>query len=123
MGKIAEYRKYWQIKEAEEAAAGEVLRTKAFNTAKLLTDILVKEFGVKRVILFGSALQKHGFDRDSDIDLAVEGLEKRFYFRALARLMMESPFEVDLKPIESVKTLLKDRIKKGVVLYEKRNAS
>jgi len=123
MGKLAEYKKHWQIKEAEEAAAGEILRAKAFKTAKLLTDILVTEFGVKRVILFGSALQKHGFDRESDIDLAVEGLEKGFYFSALARLMMESPFEVDMKPIESVKTLLKDRIKKGVILYEKRNAS
>ncbi len=52
-------------------------------------------------------------------DIAVEGLSKKDYFSALARLMMESPFEIDLKPIEDVSDLFKQRIAKGKVLYEK----
>lgn len=39
------------------------------------------------------------------------------------RLMMESPFDVDLKPMEDISYLLKQRIAKGKVLYEKKSDS
>jgi len=42
------------------------------------------------------------------------------YFTALARLMMQSSFDVDLKPVEDVSDLLRQRISKGKILYEKR---
>ena len=98
----------------------EGLREDALKTARRMARILVRDFGVTRVVLFGSAVREKSFDDASDIDIAVEGLMKRDYFTALARLMRESQFEIDLKPIEDVSGSLRQRIEKGMLLYEKR---
>jgi predicted nucleotidyltransferase len=120
MTTLSKYRKYWEDRERLEKTALEKRRKDAVRTAAELTDVLVKEFGVKKVVLFGSALTKGGFRKDSDIDLGVEGLPKESYFEAVARLMMASRFDVDLKPIEDVSDLLKKRMTGGRVLYEQR---
>ena len=120
MSAVAKYKEYWDKKRSEEDIAGEKIRMKAVREAKNLKDILVKEFPVEKVVLFGSVLETGRFREDSDIDIAVAGLPKKLYFKALARLMMESDFEVDLKPIEDVSELLRQRIQKGKIIYEKR---
>ncbi len=120
MTAIAKYKEYWDKRRAEEDIAGEKIRIKAVREAKHLKDILVKEFPVEKVVLFGSVLEAGRFREDSDIDIAVGGLPKKLYFKALARLMMESDFEVDLKPVEDVSELLRQRIQKGKIIYEKR---
>ena len=120
MSAVAKYKEYWDKKRSEEDIAGEKIRMKAVREAKNLKDILVKEFPVEKVVLFGSVLETGRFREDSDIDIAVAGLPKKLYFKALARLMMESNFEVDLKPIEDVSELLRQRIQKGKIIYEKR---
>lgn len=120
MSGVAKYKEYWDKKRSEEDIAGEKIRMKAVREAKNLKDILVKEFPVEKVVLFGSVLETGRFREDSDIDIAVAGLPKKLYFKALARLMMESNFEVDLKPIEDVSELLRQRIQKGKIIYEKR---
>lgn len=120
---LVEYKRYWETIEIEEKAKGEKLRQEAIEVAKQLKDILVTEFKVKRVVLFGSVIEIDGFNSQSDIDLAVEGLAKRFYFQALGRLMRQSQFAVDLKPIEEVRELLRKKIEKGIVLYEERKTS
>lgn len=122
--RIADYKKHWDRMDAEEKVENERIRLEALNVARRLKDILVKEFKVDKVILFGSILQEDRFNRYSDIDLAVAGLAKRYFFRAFARLMMESEFEVDLKPVEDLERgMIGKSIMKGEVLYEKRKAS
>jgi len=118
MTTVSEYKRYWEKKSLEENAFREELRKEAVRTAAALTEMLVKEFGARRVVLFGSALTKGAFREDSDIDLGVAGLPRESYFAAMARLMMSSRFDVDLKPIEEVSELLKKRISGGRVLYE-----
>ncbi|MEW5744436.1 MAG: nucleotidyltransferase domain-containing protein [Nitrospirota bacterium] len=120
MTTLSHYKKYWDEREARDKRARERLRQKAIRNARQLARILAEEFPVKKVVLFGSVLEKEGFKEDSDIDIAVEGLPKGAYFTAVARLMMESPFEVDLKPLEDVDDLLRKNIARGRVLYEKR---
>lgn len=120
---LAEYKKYWKEKTAKNEIIKERFRQNAMTVAETSKDILVKEFSVKKVVLFGSILERGCFEEDSDIDIAVEGLPKDAYFAALARLMMESSFDIDLKPIEDVSNLLKQRIAVGKVLYEKRENS
>lgn len=120
---IAAYKKSWERIERREKALQEKRRAEALKIAEGLKDILVQEFKVSRVILFGSVLKKHGFDMDSDIDIAVEGLAKKSYFKAVARLMMQSPFPVDLKPMEDIRESVKKSIEKGVALYEERTSS
>jgi len=117
---VAKYKKYWDEKAVRDEAAREKLRHDAMNIAKRLAQILARDFSVSRVILFGSVLEKGKFNEDSDIDLAVEGLSNDAYFTALARLMMKSSFDVDLKPVEDIGDLLRQRISKGKILYEKR---
>lgn len=123
MAGIAAYKKGWERTERREKALQEKRRSEAVKIAEDLKDILVREFKVSRVILFGSVLKKNGFDADSDIDIAVEGLAKKSYFKAVARLMIESPFSVDLKPIEDVRESIRKSIEKGIALYEERTSS
>jgi len=85
--------------------------------------MLVRNYPVRKVILYGSVIEPGRFKKTSDIDIAVEGLPKKHHFEALALLMEASPFEVDLKPIEEVSELLRQRMVKGKVLYEKGTTS
>lgn len=82
-----------------------------------VVDVLVREFGVRRVILFGSLAS--GFVReDSDIDLAVEGLPGRSYFTALLRAEEVAGCRVDLVPLEEVSPSLRRLIDdRGEVLH------
>lgn len=117
---LKQYKQSWDKQTAEEKRVSEKLRKDALKNAWKMKDILVGEFQATRVVLFGSVLEKGGFCMDSDIDLAVEGIPKKSYITALARLISESPYEIDLKPLEEVGELLKQRIMTGKVLYEKR---
>ncbi|MBF0558385.1 MAG: nucleotidyltransferase domain-containing protein [Nitrospirae bacterium] len=123
MIKIDKYKKHWNEMALNNEKRIEKLRQKALKDAENLKEILVNEFYVEKVVLFGSIMKKGQFDEYSDIDLAVSGLSKNMYFAALGRLIMESEFNVDLKPIEDVSDLFKLRIAGGKVLYEKRKDS
>ena len=121
--KVKKYKKYWDDRASHDRIAQEKLRRQALKVSRRLGEILINDFHAKKVVLFGSILDKDGFREGSDIDVAVEGLPVELYFAALGRLIMESPFDVDLKPIEDASVLLKQRILKGKVLYEKRDHS
>lgn len=120
---LKKYKKYWDERASQDRTALEKLRRQALKVSKRLGKILISEFHAKKVVLFGSVLDKKSFKEDSDIDMAVAGLPVELYFAALGRLMMESPFDIDLKPMEDVSYLLKQRIAKGKVLYEKKSDS
>jgi predicted nucleotidyltransferase len=73
--------------------------------------MLKREFGVEKVVLFGSLARMSWFTFGSDVDLAVEGLESRDYWQAwkLAEdIIPDRP--VDLIQIESVSGSLKKAI-------------
>lgn len=90
MTTLGDYKKFWHKKALRDEIKKEELRKHAMKVAHRLKDVLAVEFGVKKVVLFGSILQKGYFDEDSDIDIAIEGLKKGSYFTALAHLMAES---------------------------------
>lgn len=123
MTTLKEYKKYWDGLAYREKIKREKLRKEALKASERLKKILTEEFQVKKVVLFGSILEEGCFDEFSDIDIAVEGLPKDEYFSALAKLMAETSFDIDLKPIEDLSYLLKQRIEKGRILYEKRENS
>ena len=67
-----------------------------------VAQVLVREFGVRRVVLFGSVAR--GTARsDSDIDLAVAGLSPGQTFRAMARAAEVAGRDVDLVSIEDAR--------------------
>jgi predicted nucleotidyltransferase len=70
---------------------------------------LRRDYGAATVILFGS-LANRTFGPDSDVDLAVSGLGREAYFKALADLMDVFEGPVDLVRLEDAPASLRERI-------------
>ena len=69
--------------------------------AQAAARILEEEFGVGEVYLFGSLLQPEAVHPESDIDLAVTGLDSQRYYEALGELLCRTKdFSVDLVRLE-----------------------
>ncbi len=79
--------------------------------------ILYEKYGVSRVYLIGSLATPEDFHERSDIDLVVEGLTPRLYFKALAELWRELPagLELDLIPFEDIDSEFRERVLKNWV--------
>ena len=103
---VAEERRKRRAQEAAVAAQ---------RCAQLLYD----DYGVSKVYLFGSLSKPETFHDGSDIDLAVEGLSPRLYFKALTDLWRQLPpaMKLDLVPFEDADPELRQRLlKEGVTL-------
>lgn len=80
--------------------------------------MLVGRYAVKKVVLYGS-LASGRFAEGSDIDIAVEGLDRAQFFEALASVNRITPPWVDLKPLEGLDAFFRERVlREGEVLYE-----
>ena len=78
--------------------------------AKHLAQMLVKEHGARRVLLFGSVARRRPLRVDSDIDLAVEGMPVENYYRLVGDLQTASGRLVDLVRLESARAPIKQII-------------
>jgi len=87
---------------AEKAADEERCARDIKATVPSVVELLTREFGARKVILFGS-LVRGDARPDSDIDLAVEGLAPAETFRALARAAEVAGRHVDLVPLEGTR--------------------
>lgn len=75
--------------------------------------------GAKKIILYGS-LARGDYRPDSDIDLCVEGLPDRNFFRALAECLMNARHHVSVLDFKNARGYLRERIlKEGRLLYER----
>ncbi len=78
--------------------------------------MLKKEFGVKRVVVFGSLCHPNLFHEQSDVDLAVAGMNERQYLRALGRLLdLDADWSIDLIELESARPNLRQTIEQDGV--------
>jgi|SRR3990172_5510167 len=84
---------------AEEKVALETARREAEQAAAQL----VKQHGVKRVILFGSVVRQRRLRRDSDIDLAVEGMPAENFYQIVGDLWTKQGRQVDLVRWETLR--------------------
>lgn len=93
-------------------------RFRALDIARLVVDEMVKEFSVEKVYLFGS-LATGSFGPSSDIDLAIQGLDEKLHYKALAFVQkLAAPFSADLVRIEEAGTSLRKKIQsEGVILF------
>ena len=108
---IEQYRAFWQ-KRAKATLPPE-MRPQLENgraEAKRLAQVLVDEFGVERVYLFGSYAWGITLRPDSDLDLAVVGLEGMKYWEAIGRLEELSSCLFDLIPLDSLNLPLRNLI-------------
>ena len=77
-----------------------------------------KGFNAERVFLFGSCLEDAETARD--IDIAVEGIKPRDFFKYYGKISMAVDDEVDLIDLDDARKHLYERIlSKGRLIYEK----
>jgi predicted nucleotidyltransferase len=89
----------------------------ALQDAMELARILVKKFGARAVVLYGSLAQGRYFDQTSDIDLAVKGIGDN-YFRAYGYCIRLSKFDIDVRAYDDMPRSMKSRIdKEGRLIY------
>ena len=83
----------------------------AMEIARKASNLLRKEYGATRVVLFGSLAYEEGFTPWSDIDLAVWGIEPESFYSAVALVTGLSPkFKIDLVDIDECKQILRKTI-------------
>lgn len=77
-----------------------------------------KNFGAKKVFLFGSLLEDK--NRARDIDIAVSGIPAGDFFAYYGKVSMEVNEEVDIVDLDDVGSHFYKRIMaKGKILYER----
>lgn len=96
----------------KKALERESLRGEALKEAEKLSIFLKKEFQYDALYLIGSVIIERGFGPNSDIDFVIRGLKKDCFFKALALLIKNSKFTIDLKPWEELDSNGKDRVEK-----------
>jgi predicted nucleotidyltransferase len=90
----------------------------ALKIAQSCANLLINQFGAKRVILFGSLSGQTPWHDFSDIDLAVEGLPEGMFFNAYSacRDILPTGLNLDLVPLENTYPEIRARILQGQVM-------
>ena len=107
-------------KESLEKEKNFQLYQEATKDAKFIID-MIKQYNPQAIYQWGSLLHQEQFDINSDIDIAVEGIdsaEKFFELYGKAESMTE--FSLDLIEIEKISEVHKKSIQgNGRIVYEK----
>ena len=87
-------------------------RAQALQAAEQCIELLKRDYGAKRVILFGSLVGQGPWHSQSDIDLAVEGLAAEDFFKAYGACdeLLPPDLELDLVPLEDAFPEMRARI-------------
>ena len=90
----------------------------AWSLARQAAGLLRERFGVNRIFVFGSLVREDLFHSQSDVDLAVWGLDERKYCRAVGELLALDPeIKVDVVMLENAPVSLRATIEQeGVAL-------
>jgi len=107
---VAEYRKFWRERAAREAARRRELASQARAEAMRVAEVLVRDFGARRVYLFGSLLQEGRFHERSDVDLAVEGIAPERFFKTWAAVGADVHVPIELVDIDEVGEAMRELI-------------
>jgi predicted nucleotidyltransferase len=115
---MAIYRATARHREEQERQEQERRAREAWEVAQRAAVLLKSRFDVQRVILFGSLARRDLFHQRSDIDLAVEGITSRDFWRAWSALdTLGREWEIDLVDVETASLSLRSTIEReGVEL-------
>lgn len=124
-GAPADYRAYiqaWQQRARRQQAERRRAVEKALSEARAIAAMLVEQFGVEKVWLFGSlarALTRpEAFHEHSDIDLAVERVEGIAYFRAIGEALKLTHRSVQIVELATCPETLAEKVHaEGILLY------
>lgn len=114
--KLRRFKEGWHRRKRDEVNAENKRFETSLSVAHRIGDRLRTQWGADEVFLFGSVakrVQAHGRIRvDSDIDLAVSGIDPGMYFSVLADIEKLSPTPVDLILLEVCSTELYNAIER-----------
>jgi predicted nucleotidyltransferase len=118
-GYLATARKRQQQQQAQLAQR----RQQGLSLAQVAAQTLRQRFELDRLVLFGSVLDPDTFHAGSDLDIAVWGLPRDDYFRAVACLLdlaatsaTSDPFDIDLVEAEFASDYIQAAIAQGIDL-------
>lgn len=103
------YIDYWRQHSVNQAEQQQQAVDLAWQEVRRMAQCLRQEFGVQRILVFGS-LVRGRFTPESDIDLAANHIPPSRYFEAVARANDFSDRWVDLKPLEDLTPYFRDRV-------------
>ena len=113
-----EWRRY-RLSEAVERrekakdVAVDVRKREAWGIAGTAAQLLRKEFGAQKVVVFGSLAHEKGFGLWSDIDLGAWGIPPEKFYSAVAAATGLSPFfKIDLVDVAECRPTLQKVIEK-----------
>ena len=110
---VESYRRAALLVKPKQRGDLKARRMRAWRVARRATKILKTEFGVERVMVFGSLVHPALFHERSDVDLAVWGLRGREYYRAVSVLLdIEPSISIDMIAFEDARRALQDVILK-----------
>ena len=110
----------WEKRLTERAVVLEQERNRILSNLPDIMQSFIKEFDVKKIYLFGSLI-KGNFDHQSDIDVAIEGLSSPLYLKALVFLSDYLKREINLVPLETCSSSLKEVIySDGRLVYDRK---
>lgn len=116
---FAEYVEAWRERLARRQSGQQMRVQHLREVARACAQRLVQDFGARKVYLFGSLLEGGLAHDRSDIDLAVEGLEGKLYFKVLRDVwrLLPAGVELDLVLLEQAWPGLAERVRtEGVLL-------
>ncbi len=100
-----ELRKYsFKPKRPKSVAHQKRLMARAMRQARRAADLLKRDFGATRVVLFGSLAHRLWFSERSDIDLAVWGIPPKDFYRAAAAVT-HAPADFEMNIVDPVHVL------------------
>ncbi len=107
------YRRGVRRRDQMESRARQERQEHALRVARKAAELLKASFGATRVLLFGSLATRAWFHDRSDVDLAVEGLKARDFWRADCRLEeIGDGFEIDLVDLSTAPRALSEAIRR-----------
>ncbi|GFP20612.1 hypothetical protein HKBW3S03_02115 [Candidatus Hakubella thermalkaliphila] len=104
---LAEYRRGARARQEQEQRNLARRRERAWVLARRVATLLREQYGVTRVVVFGSLAQKGRFTRWSDVDIAAWGIRPEDTFQAMGAVMdLDSEIQVNLLDVETCRPSL-----------------
>jgi uncharacterized protein len=118
MGNMEAYKQTARKRSQKRREQLEKKREHAWQVARAGAALLKAEFGVERVVVFGSLTVSGLFHHRSDVDLAVWGVAPDEYFRAVGQLQaLDADVSIDLVEFETASPRLQKKIEhEGMLL-------
>ena len=117
-----EYNEYLDKKSRIEKISNEQNRIRMLDRILNVKDELINIYkNIRKVILFGSVITKGEFREHSDVDIYIEGLDNKEYFKAKAFLETRLQRDIDLYTETDSKKLVEEICAKGGIIYERKS--